>query len=75
LVQFAYVAFLSLRDVEGDAIIRMLESTAGDRTMAAHLLGIGRTTMYRKLKECGLGSCTPPFSHLAPALAAQILRP
>ncbi|MBI3472460.1 MAG: hypothetical protein HY013_13990, partial [Candidatus Solibacter usitatus] len=25
--------------------------TRGDRSLAAHLLGIGRTTLYRKLKE------------------------
>jgi DNA-binding NtrC family response regulator len=68
------IPFRSLRDVERDSIIRALEFTTGDRTMAAHLLGIGRTTMYRKLKEYGLGSCTVPYSHLAPALASEVLR-
>jgi hypothetical protein len=28
-----------------------LDYTGGDRAIAAHLLGIGRTTLYRKLKE------------------------
>jgi len=41
----------SLTDVERTAIIRAIEYTKGDRVMAAHLLGIGRTTLYRKLKE------------------------
>jgi DNA-binding NtrC family response regulator len=41
----------SLTEMERTAIIRALEYTKGDRVMAAHLLGIGRTTLYRKLKE------------------------
>ena len=41
----------SLTEMEKDAIVRALEYTKGDRVMAAQLLGIGRTTLYRKLKE------------------------
>jgi DNA-binding NtrC family response regulator len=41
----------SLTNLERDAILRALAYTKGDRVMAAHLLGIGRTTLYRKLKE------------------------
>lgn len=41
----------SLTEMEKEAIVRALEYTKGDRVMAAHLLGIGRTTLYRKLKE------------------------
>jgi DNA-binding NtrC family response regulator len=41
----------SLTEMEKSAILRALEFTKGDRVMAAHLLGIGRTTLYRKLKE------------------------
>jgi DNA-binding NtrC family response regulator len=37
--------------VERRAIEHALHQTKGDRTTAAHLLGIGRTTLYRKLKE------------------------
>ena len=33
------------------AIMDALEYTKGDRAIAANLLGIGRTTLYRKLKE------------------------
>jgi transcriptional regulator of acetoin/glycerol metabolism len=40
--------------MEKGGIIRALEYTRGDRAMAAHLLGIGRTTLYRKLKEYAL---------------------
>ena len=35
-----------------------LEYTKGDRAVAAHLLGIGRTTLYRKLKEYEIASLT-----------------
>jgi transcriptional regulator of acetoin/glycerol metabolism len=40
-----------LSEMERAAILNALEYTKGDRMMAAHLLGIGRTTLYRKLKE------------------------
>ena len=40
-----------LGELERRAIINALEYTKGDRAVAAHLLGIGRTTLYRKLKE------------------------
>jgi DNA-binding NtrC family response regulator len=40
-----------LQDLERRAIENALRHTKGDRTIAAHLLGIGRTTLYRKLKE------------------------
>lgn len=44
---------LSLQQVERRAIEQALIYTQGDRTTAAQLLGIGRTTLYRKLKEYG----------------------
>jgi len=40
-----------LHEMEKLAIRRALEHTRGDRTMAAQMLGIGRTTLYRRLKE------------------------
>jgi DNA-binding NtrC family response regulator len=49
--QPAYPAILPLAEVERRAIESALERTKGDRGLAAHLLGIGRTTLYRKLKE------------------------
>jgi transcriptional regulator with PAS, ATPase and Fis domain len=40
-----------LIEMERRAILNALEYTKGDRGVAASLLGIGRTTLYRKLKE------------------------
>lgn len=40
-----------LQELEKRAIRNALQHTRGDRTTAAQLLGIGRTTLYRKLKE------------------------
>jgi transcriptional regulator with PAS, ATPase and Fis domain len=42
---------LPLMEVERRAIMRTLEYARGDRAVTANLLGIGRTTLYRKLKE------------------------
>jgi len=47
---------MSLTEMEKRAISQALEFTKGDRVMAAHLLGIGRTTLYRKIKEYQLAS-------------------
>jgi DNA-binding NtrC family response regulator len=44
-------SILPLADVERRAILDALEYTRGDRGVAAHMLGIGRSTLYRKLKE------------------------
>ena len=46
-----FPAVIPLIELERRAIINALEYTKGDRAVAAHLLGIGRTTLYRKLKE------------------------
>ena len=45
-----------MEEVIQKAIQQAIEYTKGDRGMAAHLLGIGRTTLYRKLKgyNCGV---------------------
>lgn len=40
-----------LRELERRAILRAVEEVSGDRILAARLLGIGKTTLYRKLKE------------------------
>jgi DNA-binding NtrC family response regulator len=49
--RFAGAPILPLVEMERRAILNALAFTKGDRLMAAGLLGIGRTTLYRKLKE------------------------
>lgn len=44
----------SLAEMEKQAILNTLKALQGDKLAAAKLLGIGKTTMYRKLKEYGL---------------------
>jgi two-component system response regulator HydG len=44
----------TLQELEQRAILQALKATQGDRLRAARLLGIGKTTIYRKLKEYGL---------------------
>jgi transcriptional regulator with PAS, ATPase and Fis domain len=45
---------LPLPETERREILRAIQYTKGDRTAAAALLQIGRTTLYRKLKEYGV---------------------
>lgn len=45
---------ISLPDSERYAIERALAATGGERARAAAALGIGRTTLYRKMKQYGL---------------------
>jgi transcriptional regulator with PAS, ATPase and Fis domain len=40
-----------LAETERRAILQALQNTGGDRLAAARLLGIGKTTLYRRLKE------------------------
>jgi transcriptional regulator with PAS, ATPase and Fis domain len=47
----SYSPIVPLTQIERRAILEALEYTKGDRAIAANLLGIGRTTLYRKLKE------------------------
>jgi DNA-binding NtrC family response regulator len=49
-------AIIPLMELERRAILHALDYTKGDRGIAAHLLGIGRTTLYRKLKEYDIAS-------------------
>ncbi len=43
-----------LADLERDAILGAIRTLNGDKLQAARLLGIGKTTLYRKLKEYGI---------------------
>lgn len=45
---------LALDDMEKKQIIHALEQAKGNRTLAAALLGIGRTTLYNKMKAYGI---------------------
>ena len=47
---FAFAADLNSA-LERRAIFRALRETSGDKLAAARLLGIGKTTLYRKLKQ------------------------
>jgi two-component system response regulator HydG len=40
-----------LEEIERSAIVNTLRETGGDKLAAARLLGIGKTTLYRKLKK------------------------
>jgi two-component system response regulator HydG len=44
----------TLAEMEKRAILTTLEQVKGDKLMAARLLDIGKTTLYRKLKEYGV---------------------
>jgi DNA-binding NtrC family response regulator len=50
-IVFPQQGVIKLQELERQAIRHALEHTRGDRTTAAQMLGIGRTTLYRKLKE------------------------
>jgi DNA-binding NtrC family response regulator len=47
---------LPLAQLEKEAILETLRKLNGDKLLAARLLGIGKTTLYRKLKEYGIGA-------------------
>ena len=46
---------ITLAVIEKRTILSTLSALKGDKLLAARLLGIGKTTLYRKLKEYGLG--------------------
>ena len=45
---------LEMDDMEKKQIVRALEQAKGNRKLAAALLGIGRTTLYNKMKAYGI---------------------
>ena len=47
-------AIISIAELEREAILSTIRRLHGDKLMAAKLLGIGKTTLYRKLKEYGI---------------------
>ena len=40
-----------MEEIEREVILRTLERTAGNRTQAAEILGIGLRTLQRKIKQ------------------------
>ena len=58
---------IPIATMEKQAILMALRQTNGNKILAAKLLGIGKTTLYRKFKEYGVQfppdsreSCAPP---------------
>jgi DNA-binding NtrC family response regulator len=47
---------MPLAQLEKEAILDTLRKLNGDKLLAARLLGIGKTTLYRKLKEYGISA-------------------
>ena len=70
---------VSIADMEKQAILGTIRQLNGDKLMAARLLGIGKTTLYRKLKEYGLAEAVDSAgqltSHLCHSPAALEKRP
>jgi two-component system response regulator HydG len=56
---------LPLEELERRAILRMLRQTGGDKLAAARRLGIGKTTLYRKLKQYNLDRAQDEAQNLA----------
>jgi DNA-binding NtrC family response regulator len=54
-VEFGKGGIVSIAEMEKQAILGTIRQLKGDKLMAAKLLGIGKTTLYRKLKEYGIG--------------------
>lgn len=45
---------LSLREVERQVILHVLNQTGGNRSAASRILGVNRTTLYSKLRKLGI---------------------
>ena len=56
-------------ETEREAIVPPLEEAGGIRTQAARILGMGRTTLWRKLKEYGIESEEDFLKHGTPQVS------
>lgn len=69
--------FKSLRTVEAEMILEALEICGNDRMEAAKILGIGKTSIYRKLSKLGLSKKpkrVPDYEELKQQFLAKIYR-
>jgi two-component system response regulator HydG len=63
--QTAEDGIVSIATMERQKILEAVRQTNGDKIKAARLLGIGKTTLYRKLKEYGSAEQAESAAHLA----------
>ncbi len=63
---------LPLDEMEKRAIYRALHEAGGDKLAAARLLGIGKTTLYRKLKQYEGGQSGPAASEAADGTSGEV---
>lgn len=47
-----------IENIEAEIISQVMKDCGNNQTEAAHRLGIGRTTLWRKMNQCGEGSST-----------------
>jgi two-component system response regulator HydG len=63
---------LPMDEVERRYVLRVLQAVAGNKTLAAQVLGFDRRTLYRKLERYGAADGEPPIeSSPPPPSAAQ----
>ena len=64
---------IPISKMEERAILDAIRETNGDKIMAAELLGISKTTLYRKLKEYGLsGESESAVNFVPPAISDEV---
>ncbi len=66
---------VSLAEMEKHAILTALEQLNGDKIMTAKLLGLGKTTLYRKLKEYGIAQSVAPSNGAKPVTPSNGTKP
>jgi two-component system response regulator HydG len=55
--QHGSARIIPMSELEKQTILGTITQLNGDKLLAARLLGIGKTTLYRKLKEYGSLEC------------------
>lgn len=60
-------AIVPIAAIERHVILKALHQLNGDKLTTARLLGIGKTTLYRKLREYGIGELDAPVPPLLPS--------